>query len=303
MGQMCAGALLVNTLGGQGLGTLWACLIGAVVAPVAFTALGTVASCAVSRAPRESAARWWQSVAGEFKAGLRVFVLQQPWTWGTPTLLAATASPKRMPVVLVHGYMCNHRIWDDVAKALRAQGHDLIAVNLEPLFGSIDDYAPVIEAAVKALLEHTGHQQVALVGHSMGGLAIRAWMRAHGTQRVARVITLGTPHAGTRLARGSPTLNARQMVWNSAWLTALAASENPPTRDLIRIAITPQDNIVCPQRLQTLAGIQATVFEGIGHLQMCVHPPVIAWLITQLNDANTGLRTPAILQASPMPSP
>jgi hypothetical protein len=137
----------------------------------------------------------------------------------------------------------------------------------------------------------------------MGGLAIRAWMRANGTERVARVITLGTPHAGTRLAKGSSTLNGRQMMWNSAWLAALAASESPPTRDLMRIAITPQDNIVCPQRLQTLPGIQPTVFEGIGHLQMCNHPPVIAWLVTQLTDANTDTHTPAILQNSCMPRP
>jgi triacylglycerol esterase/lipase EstA (alpha/beta hydrolase family) len=198
-------------------------------------------------------------------------------------------------VVLVHGYLCNHRLWDDVAAALRAQGHSVVAVNLEPLFCSIDDYAPVIEDAVKTLIQHTGQPQVGLVGHSMGGLAIRAWMRAHGTQRVARVITLGTPHAGTRQAKASSTLNGQQMMWNSDWLAALAASESPQKRNLIRIAITPQDNIVCPQRLQTLAGIEPTVFEGIGHLQMCNHRPVIAWLLAQLNDANTRPRTPAIL--------
>jgi hypothetical protein len=293
---MCAGALLLNALGGAWLGVWWACLVGAVAGPMAFTAVGTVASCAASRAREESAALWWQSVVGEFKAGLRVFVLQQPWTWGSPMLLAATAPQARIPVVLVHGYLCNHRVWDAVATTLRAQGHTVLAVNLEPLFCSIDDYAPVVEVAVNALVHHTGHQQVALVGHSMGGLAIRAWMRAHGTQRVARVVTLGTPHAGTRLAKGSSTPNGQQMVWNSPWLAALAASESPATRDLIRIAITPQDNIVCPQRLQTLAGIEPTVFKGIGHLQMCYHRPVIAWLLTQLNVANTAPPTPAISQ-------
>jgi triacylglycerol esterase/lipase EstA (alpha/beta hydrolase family) len=223
-------------------------------------------------------------VLGEFKAGLRIFVLRQPWTWGTPTVLSATAPGTRIPVVLVHGYLCNHRLWDDVAHALRAQGHSVVAVNLEPLFGSIDDYAPRIEDATLALLKHTGHQQVALIGHSMGGLAIRAWMRAHGTQRVARVVTLGTPHAGTRLANGLSTVNGKQMMWHSDWLTTLAAHETQETRALMRIAITPQDNIVCPQRAQTLAGIQPEVFEGIGHLQMCIHPPVVQWVVQQLDN-------------------
>ena len=121
-------------------------------------------------------------------------------------------------MVLVHGYLCNHRIWDDVAADLRAQGHAVFAVNLEPVFSSIDHYAPIIEDAVRALLQRTGEKQVALVGHSMGGLAIRAWMRAYGTDHVARVLTLGTPHAGTKLARGATTTNGKQMLWQSQWL-------------------------------------------------------------------------------------
>jgi triacylglycerol lipase len=184
----------------------------------------------------------------------------------------------------VHGYLCNHRIWDEIAADLRARGHTVYAVNLEPLFTSIDKYAPIVEASVQALLQHTGQKQVALVGHSMGGLVIRAWMRLHGTSRVARVLTLGTPHAGTRLAKGSPAPNAKQMSWKSDWLAALAASEDESTRSLIRIAITPQDNIVCPQRAQVLEGITPTVFEGIGHVQMCTDPAVKDWVCRQVGE-------------------
>ena len=197
-------------------------------------------------------------------------------------MLPAIGTEAKIPVVLVHGYLCNHRIWDDVTRMLRAQGHTVYAVNLEPVFGSIDQYAPVLENAVQALLQHTGQSQVALVGHSMGGLAIRAWMRAHGTERVARVITLGTPHAGTRLAKGSPAKNAKQMQWASAWLQELGANETDALRQRFRIALTPQDNIVCPQRAQVLPGITPIVFEGIGHLQMCIDPTVLQWLKQEL---------------------
>jgi triacylglycerol lipase len=125
---------------------------------------------------------------------------------------------------------------------------------------------------------------VALVGHSMGGLVIRAWMRAHGTQRVARVLTLGTPHAGTQIAPGTHTPNGQQMGWRSTWLADLGGAETEVTRALIRIALTPQDNIVYPQRDQVLPGVEVTVFEGIGHLQMCLEKPVIDWVQGQLSD-------------------
>jgi triacylglycerol lipase len=178
--------------------------------------------------------------------------------------------------------MCNHRIWDDVADALRAQGHDVFAVNLEPLFTSIDKYAPVVESAVQALMAHTGQKQVAVVGHSMGGLAARAWIRSFGAERVARVLTLGTPHAGTQIPQHAPSPNGRQMAWGSDWLQQLSATETPAIRGLFRIALTPQDNIVYPQRAQTLPGITPTVFEGIGHVQMCLDPNVIAWVQREL---------------------
>ena len=234
---------------------------------------------------------WFTSLLGEYRAGIVVFLLRQPWTTRPPTVLPATGGGHRIPVVLVHGYLCNHRIWDDVVPVLRARGHAVHAVDLEPLYCPIDRYAPTIEAAVQALLAHTGQRQVALVGHSMGGLAIRAWLGAQGAHagggRAARVLTLGTPHAGTQVAHALPkrlhTHNGTQMVWGSDWLKQLAATETDATRALFRIALTPQDNIVYPQRAQVLPGVAAAVFPGIGHVQMCLDAGVIQWIADELD--------------------
>lgn len=246
--------------------------------------LAVVALTAILSRAKGSAGPWWRSLWGEYRATLRIFVLRQPWPVPPPAGQAASGDAARIPVLLVHGYLCNGRIWDDMAQTLRAQGHTVLTVDLEPVFASIDRYAPLVEAAVATLCQQTGAPQIALVGHSMGGLAIRAWLRAHGTQRAARVLTLGTPHVGTRLATHSQTPNGRQMVWHSAWLAELAAAESDAVRSLLRIAITPQDNIVYPQAAQTLEGIPPTVFEGIGHLQMCLDAGVIRWVGAQLAD-------------------
>jgi len=274
--------LLLNRFAGGSMG--WVVAL-AVALPLLTTTLAHLLSAMKSRAPAESPTLWWRSVWGEIGAGIRIFMLRQPWTTRPPVYLAATggAAPAPLvPVVLVHGYVCNHRIWDDTIAALRAQGHPVLAVDLEPLFTSIDKYAPIVEAAVAEICRQAGARQVALLGHSMGGLAIRAWLRAHGTERVAKVLTLGTPHAGTRLARRARTPNGRQMVWRSKWLARLAAHESEATRALMRIAITAQDNIVYPQRAQVLPGVETTVFEGMGHLQMCLEKPVIDWVLAQL---------------------
>jgi len=264
--------------------SLWTVPLLAALLPFAAVLPGHLAATLLSRARNEPAALWWRALAGETWAAILVFVLRQPWSRHAPTLSGERGNPARVAVLLVHGYMCNHRIWDEMAAVLRRQGHTVLAIDLEPVFAPIDDYAPLIEAAVQALCAHTGQAQVALVGHSMGGLAIRAWMRAHGTERVARVLTLGTPHVGTKLAQASSTPNGRQMRWHSTWLAELATSEAAQSYRLIHVALTPQDNIVFPQRAQVLDGVTPTVFEGLGHVQLALDPGVAQWVQDHLAD-------------------
>lgn len=189
------------------------------------------------------------------------------------------------PVLLVHGYLCNHRVWDDVSELLKKQGHAVLVMDLLPLFVSIDDYAASIESAVQKLCQASGQSQVALVGHSMGGLAIRAWMRAYGSTKVRQVITLGTPHQGTCMARFATTQNGKEMAWQSHWINTLAASESPQTRALIHIGLSDLDNVAYPQRKQVLEGSKVTEFQGLGHLELCLNPGVLKWLSSTLKDA------------------
>ena len=263
----------------------WAGLLVFVLLPLLLVALWMVKStlhACQGQSPWGSVLR---ASLGEAFWGYRFFVTRLPWAWRAPQLQPATGPQARIGVVLVHGFVCNHRIWDDLAPRLRARGHAVFAVDLEPVFASIDDYAAAIEHAVQSLCQHTGQQQVALVGHSMGGLAIRAWMRAHGTQRAALALTLGTPHQGTRVAPHARAPNGKQMVWHSTWLAALAAGESAATHKLFRIAITPQDAIVFPQREQVLPGAVPQVFDGLGHVQLCSDAQVMDWVAEQLASA------------------
>ncbi len=292
LSRMLRAVLLLQVFVGALLGWLiarysglsnWAALAGALLLPLVTMKLTIVTSAVLSREPGASAL-WWRSLVGEILATARVFFLQLPWTWSAPVFKPATGAPPRIGVVLVHGYLCNHRIWDALTERLRRAGHPVQEVDLEPIFTSIDDYVPLISQAVENLCRETGAAKVALVGHSMGGLAIRAWMRVHGTDQVARVLTLGTPHAGTRIVHPYSTPNGQQMVWQSAWLKELAASESASTRKLMRIALTPQDNVVYPQREHGLQGVPVTEFEGLGHVELCTSPTVANWVLEQLSD-------------------
>ena len=196
---------------------------------------------------------------------------QQPdWLPPTPT--------GQRGVVLVHGFLCNRGVWLPWLPELRARGHAYVALTLEPAFGSVDDYVAAIDTAMRQVQAATGLPPV-LVGHSMGGLAARAWLRTLAqppAQRVHRILTLGTPHHGTWPARFSHTTNGMQMRLDSPWLQALAASEGAAQRALFSCWYSDCDNIVYPTRSATLDGAGNHLLHGLGHVHMVYAPQVRA---------------------------
>jgi triacylglycerol esterase/lipase EstA (alpha/beta hydrolase family) len=205
--------------------------------------------------------------AREFAASLRTFQVAIPFQTGQP-LAGGSPGSAEVPVLLVHGYFCNRQVWRPFAAWLAERGHAVEAVDLEPTFGSIDDYVVLVSEGVRRLRERTGAPRVALVCHSMGGLAARAWLRATGGDAAAAVVTLGTPHRGTFHARFGVGRNTRQMRIDGEWLRALQASETPATGERFTVILSHHDNIVAPQAIQTIPGARTVEFGGIGHLSL-----------------------------------
>jgi len=230
---------------------------------------------------------WLLAWARELVDSIRTFSLAQPLLAGRPFAACDPPpdGPRRLPVLLLHGYFCNRALWRPMAARLAARGHPVEAIDLEPPFASIDDYAPRIAAAVEALQARTGVPRVALVCHSMGGLAARAYLRAAGDSAVACVVTLGTPHRGTLHAAIGSGANARQMRRDSEWLQRLAAQEPPERLRRFTVVMSWQDNIVAPHAVQTLPGARTVTFTGLGHVSLANDRRVTAAVCEALDAA------------------
>lgn len=224
--------------------------------------------------PRELALAW----LGETLQGLKVFCWRQPFRWrAVPDRLGpASTLHGHRGVVFIPGFVCNRGFWTPWMKLLAARDHAFVAINLEPVFGSIDSYVPVIEEAVAAVTAASGLAPV-LVCHSMGGLAARAWLR-DGTQagRVHHVVTIGTPHRGTWLARFSRMPNGRQMAPGSDWLRAMEPDATPPPQPLFTCWYSNCDNVVFPASTATLPGADNRLLPGVAHVALAFQPQVIA---------------------------
>ena len=224
--------------------------------------------------PTELLAAWGR----ETICALQVFCWRQPFAWdAVPDLLGPEASvANRRGVVFIHGFVCNRGFWTPWMKLLRRSGNPFVAVNLEPVFGSIDDHVATIAAAIAAVTQASGLPPV-LVCHSMGGLVARAWLRAGGqAAQVHRIVTIGSPHGGTWLARFSHTGNGMQMAQGSDWVVTLA-------HDLQRLPEPPFtcwysncDNVVFPPSMATLPGADNRLVRGAAHVELGFRPEVIA---------------------------
>lgn len=213
---------------------------------------------------------WW----GEAVTAPAVFLWRQPFRSNVHPDHLPLGAQGRHGVVLVHGFVCNRGLWNPWMRELQARGVPYIAVNLEPVFGSIDDYPRAIESAVAQIEAVTG-ESVVLVGHSMGGLAIRAWLRRFDADsRTHRVITIGSPHQGTWLARFGHTKNGKQMRQRSPWLTQLREDEPLARARLFTCFYGHCDNIVFPADSATLEGALNVHVPGKAHVHMTFHPTV-----------------------------
>jgi 3-oxoadipate enol-lactonase len=85
---------------------------------------------------------------------------------------------KGMPLVLLHGFPLDHRIWEDIAPGLTSQ-FDLILPDLRGLGRSTSNKAgsSMLDMAgdIAELMEHLSLKKVYLTGHSMGGYVALAF--------------------------------------------------------------------------------------------------------------------------------
>ena len=236
-------------------------------------------------APQPTWAELASAWLGETLTAPRVFCWRQPFrTFAIPDKLVASSAMRGQPgVVFIHGFFCNRGLWTPWLERLQEQGRVFEAVSLEPIFGSIDDYAPQIDAAVRQVTEATGVPPL-LVCHSMGGLAARAWLKAHRSEaRVRHVVTIGTPHRGTWLARFGHGHNGLQMRLLSDWLGQLDDGMHPERHTRFTCWYSNTDNIVFPTSTATLPGADNRLVRGAAHVQMAFLPEVMTVTLALLD--------------------
>ncbi|MFF1694328.1 lipase family alpha/beta hydrolase [Streptomyces sp. NPDC058257] len=203
----------------------------------------------------------------------------------------------RPPVVLLHGFIDNRSVFVLLRRSLAQHGGQHVeSLNYSPLTCDIRTAAELLGRHIEEICERTGHHQVDIVGHSLGGLIARYYaQRLGGDARVRTLVTLGTPHEGTRvvpLADAHPIV--RQMRPGSDVIEELREPA-PDCRTRFVSFWSDLDQLMAP--LETACvnhpdlNAQNVRVSGIGHLALPVHPAVAAGIRQALDRPDPG--TPA----------
>ncbi|GGL75486.1 lipase [Streptomyces fumigatiscleroticus] len=198
------------------------------------------------------------------------------------------------PVVLLHGFIDNRSVFVLLRRSLAQHGRQRVeSLNYSPLTCDIRTAAELLGRHIEEICERTGSDQVDIVGHSLGGLIARYYVqRLGGDMRVRMLVTLGTPHAGTRavpLANAHPIV--RQMRPGSEVIEELARPA-PGCRTHFVSFWSDLDHLMDPLETASIDHSDLTVqnvrVSGIGHLALPVHPAVAAGIRQALDTARPG---------------
>lgn len=191
------------------------------------------------------------------------------------------------PIVLIHGVVDNRSIFTLLRRGLRRRGFgSTYALNYSPLTDDIRSVAVRLGDLVEEVCEETGHDQVHIVGHSMGGLIGRYLVqRLDGDEHVHTLVTLGTPHSGTFPARFVPHPVARQMRIGGDLVTELA-ERAPGCRTRMVAVWSDIDQLVIPQSNARVEHpdlkSRNVLVRGVGHMSLPVDGRVIREIGTTL---------------------
>jgi triacylglycerol lipase len=165
----------------------------------------------------------------------------------------------RRPVILVPGWMGRRPELAALRERFLRDGWpewDVLALEFADPVGSNLDHARELEGALELLLAATGAEEVDVVAHSMGGLAVWVLLQEKGgLLPIRRVVFLASPLQGTVVAHLAWGEGGREMRPGSGFLEQLESGGQPQEWVEALTIRTPLDLNVVPGYGATLPGL------------------------------------------------
>lgn len=193
------------------------------------------------------------------------YLKSQGWTYGGELALNTVGAVEQPPA----GEL-SYR--DQIVPSLRKA--DFYLMNFSDYRGgypsqnlSFEQQGRELQTIVKKILDLTGESKIILVGHSMGGLAVRSYLQLFKAENVEHAVFVATPHQGSELANADSKVlevfynlaKSRNLSRNSMAVKSMAPS-GPAILELNSFSKNP---ISPDTKLTTIIVEDTSSFEGL----------------------------------------
>jgi pimeloyl-ACP methyl ester carboxylesterase len=189
--------------------------------------------------------------------------------------------------LFVHGLYHNASAWFLFAWRLGRAGYPCVETFQYSSWGrSFDELAEELSGEIDRIFSRVG-KPVVLIGHSLGGLLGKVCARdPRNSGKIAALVTLGSPHQGSKLAALAVGGLGRSLLYGGALIAGMEGRSMDAS--LARLAVvSPVDNMVLPnEALQVReSGWEHHETAPISHVSMLYHAPTARRVVEFLNDA------------------
>jgi triacylglycerol lipase len=177
------------------------------------------------------------------------------------------------PIVFVHGLSSSSSSWDDWVADFEADGYSssqLFAWSYDWTQSNVTT-AQQLATEVKSVLAQTGASKVDIVGHSMGPLSARYYLKnLGGTSYVDHFVSVAGVNHGTSVASlcGWLYTSCKEMQTGSSFLTALNSGDETPGSVSYAAYWSDCDAAIDPDTSAELSGATNVDVGCISHTDM-----------------------------------
>jgi triacylglycerol lipase len=214
-------------------------------------------------------------------------------------------SCSRPPVILIHGLQHNVSAWFLYRWQLKRKGfHNTYAFGYSWINTGVGELLVKLDGLVTEILGQLPAQRVILIGHSLGGVLARAYVEnPSNADKIAAVVTLGSPHQGTKMAVFALGKLARSLTYHGPLIHEL--EQNAVPADIPCLAIySPIDSMVLPNEALTVGhpGWSHLEYRPMSHVTMLYHPTLVRLVIAYLQTHAFSGDTEKLFVASQSPT-
>jgi triacylglycerol esterase/lipase EstA (alpha/beta hydrolase family) len=191
-----------------------------------------------------------------------------------------------VPILLIHGLFVNHSCWFWLKWQLKRQGIENTVTLKLSSWHNEEALTEQLAKRVDELRHQLGVDKIAIVGHSMGGIIARNYIQLRGgAEKVERLVCLGTPHQGSRLACFTFAPLGKILMPGSDFLKRLNNAA-PPEQVKTYNVFTQKDNMIIPNESCRLPWGETIELDNMGHTSLLYRHRAIKAVISCLPQKN-----------------